>query len=173
MFVEEWPPCWCTKVLHQDGVYIPNYIKLTIFELPFNKIRGIRSKIELTNSNQFYPSLEKKKSWLLFRGDLWSRDLLVENHLRFMKTIASENEHLLHQLHSRWEKILLQETSDVLDQHLTAAKPTGVHLDSNTKHITRGSTPCSRPDRGNVMSVADIPWTLVITGLKQRPDSYW
>ena len=56
---------------------------------------------------------------------------------------------------------------------LTAAKPTGVHLDSNTKHITRGSTPCSRPDTGNVMSVTDIPWTLVITGLKQRPDSYW
>ena len=33
---------------------------------------------KLTTSTQLYPSLESKKSWLLFRGDLWSRDLLVE-----------------------------------------------------------------------------------------------
>ena len=33
---------------------------------------------KLTNSTQLYPSLESKKSWLLFRGDLWSRDLLVK-----------------------------------------------------------------------------------------------
>ena len=33
---------------------------------------------KLTNSTQLYPSLESKMLWLLFRGDLWSRDLLVK-----------------------------------------------------------------------------------------------
>ena len=33
---------------------------------------------KLTNSTQLYPSLVSKKSWLLFRGDLWSRDLSVK-----------------------------------------------------------------------------------------------
>ena len=41
--------------------------------------QGHKTKIDkLTNSTQLYPSLESKKSWLLFRGDLWSRDLLVK-----------------------------------------------------------------------------------------------
>lgn len=45
----------------------------------FSKVRGIKTKIKkLTNSNQLYPSLEPIKSWLLFRGELWSRDLLVK-----------------------------------------------------------------------------------------------
>ena len=48
----------------------------------FSKFRGIKPKIDkLTNSTQLYPSLESKMPWLLFRGDLWSRDLLSENHL--------------------------------------------------------------------------------------------
>ena len=29
--VEEWQSSWYTKVVHQDGVCIPNYTKLTIF----------------------------------------------------------------------------------------------------------------------------------------------
>ena len=67
--------------IHQDGVCILNYIKLTICELPFSKFRGIKPKIDkVTNSTQLYPSLESKKSWLLFKGDLWSRDLLVKTH---------------------------------------------------------------------------------------------
>ena len=39
----------------------------------FSKFRGIKPKIDnqLTNSIQRYPSLESKKSWLLFRGNLW------------------------------------------------------------------------------------------------------
>ena len=45
----------------------------------FSKFRGIKPKIDkLTNSTQLYPSLESKKSWLLFKGDLWLRDLLVK-----------------------------------------------------------------------------------------------
>ena len=39
---------------------------------------------KLTNSTQLYPSLESKKSWLLFRGDLWSRDLLV-TQMRYLR----------------------------------------------------------------------------------------
>ena len=62
-------------LVYQSGC-IPNYTKFKNFELPF---RGIKPKIDkLTNSTQLYPSLESKKSWLLFRGDLWSRDLLVK-----------------------------------------------------------------------------------------------
>ena len=48
----------------------------------FSKIRDIKPKIDkLTNSTQLYPSLESKKLWLLFKGDLWSRDLL--DHVSF------------------------------------------------------------------------------------------
>ena len=51
----------------------------------FSKFRGIRPNIEkLTNWIQLYPPLESKKSWLLYKGDLWSRDLLV-------KSIYSQN----------------------------------------------------------------------------------
>ena len=48
----------------------------------FSKIRSIKPKFgKLTNSTQLYPSLGSKMPWLLFRGDLWPRDLLSENHL--------------------------------------------------------------------------------------------
>ena len=48
-------------------------------------LRVIKSKIEkLTYSTQLYPSLESKKSWLLFKGDLWSRDLLEKTFLSLM-----------------------------------------------------------------------------------------
>ena len=59
----------------------------------FSKVRGIKTKIKkLTNSNQLYPSLEPIKSWLLFRGELWSRDLLVNYYcLKFFQRVEKRN----------------------------------------------------------------------------------
>ena len=62
-----------------SGYCMLNYIKLTMFELPLLQQIWRHKQIEkLTNSTQLYPSLESKKSWLLFRRDLWSRDLSVK-----------------------------------------------------------------------------------------------
>ena len=56
----------------------------------FSKFRGIKPKFErLTNSTQLYPSLESKKLWLLFKGDLWSGDLLMKTHYIILFLILS------------------------------------------------------------------------------------
>ena len=76
-------PCWVTCHVVQHGHPIQNCLNFGNIETfnysYFAKITTRKPKIGiLTNMTELYPFLDSKKWYLLFKGILWSRDLLVK-----------------------------------------------------------------------------------------------
>ena len=126
--MEESPLSWCTKVVHylrslHNKLYIIQISQFLNYHY-FSKIRGIKPKIDkLTNSTQLYPSLESKKSWLLLRGDLWSRDLLVKTisfcNMAGITMLSGLADQILHSWQNGWPKMGRRNSGTILNVHVS------------------------------------------------------